>query len=117
MLMQVFNIVQVVLSQFLGLEHITWMSIVAAVMSFAYSFIALGLSVAEWVSHGGHPNGKILGATVVSSSKKLWNILLALGNIALAYTFVEVLIEIQREEGNAVIEDKCFGLNAVESSI
>ncbi|KAG8047604.1 hypothetical protein GUJ93_ZPchr0008g13505 [Zizania palustris] len=95
MLMQAFNIVQVVLSQFLGLEHITWMSIVAAVMSFAYSFIVLGLSVAEWVSHGSHPSGKILGATVVSSSKKLWNILLALGNIALVYTFVEVLIEIQ----------------------
>ncbi|KAL5222822.1 hypothetical protein ABZP36_027535 [Zizania latifolia] len=73
MLMLAFSIVQVVLSQFPGLEHITWMSVVAAVMSFAYSFIALGLSVAEWVSHGGHPSGRILGATAVSSSKKLWN--------------------------------------------
>jgi hypothetical protein len=93
--MLAFSIVQVVLSQFPGLEHITWLSVVAAVMSFAYSFIGLGLSVAEWVSHGGHLSGRIQGATAASSSKKLWNVLLALGNIAFAYTFAEVLIEIQ----------------------
>uniref|UniRef100_A0A0E0JRS0 Amino acid transporter transmembrane domain-containing protein n=1 Tax=Oryza punctata TaxID=4537 RepID=A0A0E0JRS0_ORYPU len=94
-LMLAFSIVQVVLSQFPGLEHITWLSVVAAVMSFAYSFIGLGLSVAEWVSHGGHLSGRIQGTTAASSSKKLWNVLLALGNIAFAYTFAEVLIEIQ----------------------
>ncbi|KAL5229217.1 hypothetical protein ABZP36_017482 [Zizania latifolia] len=94
-LMLAFSIVQVVLSQFPGLEHITWLSIVAAVMSFAYSFIGLALSVAEWVSHGGHPSGRIQGAIAASASKKLWNVLLALGNIAFAYTFAEVLIEIQ----------------------
>ncbi|KAG8054521.1 hypothetical protein GUJ93_ZPchr0001g32925 [Zizania palustris] len=94
-LMLAFGIVQVVLSQFPGLEHITWLSIVAAIMSFAYSFIGLALSVAEWVSHGGHPSGRIQGAIAASASKKLWNVLLALGNIAFAYTFAEVLIEIQ----------------------
>lgn len=94
-LMLAFSVVQVVLSQFPGLEHITWLSVVAAVMSFAYSFIGLGLSVGQWVSHGGGLGGRIAGATAASSTKKLWNVLLALGNIAFAYTFAEVLIEIQ----------------------
>jgi len=94
-LMLAFSVVQVVLSQFPGLEHITWLSVVAAVMSFAYSFIGLGLSVGQWVSHGGGLGGRIAGAAAASSTKKLWNVLLALGNIAFAYTFAEVLIEIQ----------------------
>jgi hypothetical protein len=94
-LMLAFSVVQVVLSQFPGLEHITWLSVVAAIMSFAYSFIGLGLSVGQWVSHGGDLGGRIQGAAAVSSAKKLWNVLLALGNIAFAYTFAEVLIEIQ----------------------
>ncbi|KAL6840230.1 hypothetical protein ACP4OV_030040 [Aristida adscensionis] len=94
-LMLAFSVVQVVLSQFPGLEHITWLSIVAAIMSFAYSFIGLGLSLGHWVAHGGGLGGRIQGAAAVSSTKKLWNVLLALGNIAFAYTFAEVLIEIQ----------------------
>jgi hypothetical protein len=51
--------------------------------------------VGQWVSHGGGLGGRIAGATAASSTKKLWNVLLALGNIAFAYTFAEVLIEIQ----------------------
>jgi hypothetical protein len=94
-LMLAFGVVQVVLSQFPGLEHITWLSVVAAVMSFAYSFIGLGLSVGQWVSHGGGLGGRIAGAAAASPTRKLWNVLLALGNIAFAYTFAEVLIEIQ----------------------
>lgn len=93
--MLAFTVVQVVLSQFPGLEHITWLSVVAAVMSFAYSFIGLALSVTEWASHGPRPDGRIQGAAAASSSKKTWDVLLALGNIAFAYTFAEVLIEIQ----------------------
>jgi hypothetical protein len=51
--------------------------------------------VGQWVSHGGGLGGRIAGATAASSTKKLWNVLLALGNIAFAYSFAEVLIEIQ----------------------
>ncbi|XP_072999310.1 amino acid permease 8-like [Typha latifolia] len=94
MLMVVFGVVQVILSQFPSLENITWLSVVAAIMSFAYSFIGLGLSLAKWVSHG-NTRGRLTGSTGLSSTKKTWNSLLALGNIAFAYTFAEVLIEIQ----------------------
>jgi hypothetical protein len=94
--MLAFSVVQVVLSQFPGLEHITWLSVVAAAMSFAYSFAGLGLSVGHWVSRGGGGlGGRVAGAAAASSTRKLWNVLLALGNIAFAYTFAEVLIEIQ----------------------
>ncbi|XP_038989801.1 amino acid permease 6-like isoform X2 [Phoenix dactylifera] len=93
-LMVVFGLIQVVLSQFPSLENITWLSVVAAVMSFAYSFIGLGLCIAQWASNGGIRGG-LASSSAVSSSKRAWNSLLALGNIAFAYTFAEVLIEIQ----------------------
>lgn len=92
--MVVFGVIQVVLSQFPSLENITWLSVVAAVMSFAYSFIGLGLCISQWASNG-EIGGRLAGSGAVSSSKKAWNSLQALGNIAFAYTFAEVLIEIQ----------------------
>lgn len=45
----------------------------------------LGLFVVERVSRGGDLGGRIESATVASLSKKMWNVLLALGNIAFAY--------------------------------
>nr|XP_010911832.1 amino acid permease 6 [Elaeis guineensis] len=94
MLMVVFGVIQVVFSQFPSLENITWLSVVAAVMSFAYSFIGLGLCISQWASNG-DIRGGLAGSVAVTSSKRAWNSLLALGNIAFAYTFAEVLIEIQ----------------------
>ena len=67
-----------------------WTPVVAVVRSFG-----LGLSMGQWVSHDGGLRGRIAGADAASSTKKLWNMLLALGNIAFAYTFAEVLIGIQ----------------------
>lgn len=92
--MVVFGVMEVALSQFPSLENITWVSVVAAAMSFAYSLIGLCLSAARWVSHG-EVRGTLAGATAASSTAKAWNALQALGNIAFAYTFAEVLIEIQ----------------------
>ncbi|KAJ3678048.1 hypothetical protein LUZ60_001851 [Juncus effusus] len=93
-LMLIFGLIEVIFSQFPSMEKITWLSVMAAVMSFAYSFIGLGLSIAKWVSNG-YTRGRLTGVTHLSSAKKTWNVLQALGNIAFAYTFAEVLIEIQ----------------------
>ncbi|CAA6675030.1 unnamed protein product [Spirodela intermedia] len=82
--MLVFGVMEVALSQFPSLENITWVSVVAAAMSFAYSLIGLCLCA-----------GTLGGATAASSTAKTWNAFQALGNIAFAYTFAEVLIEIQ----------------------
>jgi len=45
--MIVFAGIQIVLSQIPNFHNLSWLSIVAAVMSFAYSSIGLGLSLAK----------------------------------------------------------------------
>ncbi|XP_073013179.1 amino acid permease 6-like [Typha latifolia] len=92
--MVVFGLFQLVLSQLPSLENITWLSVVAVATSFGYSIISLGLCAGKWASHG-ELRGTLLGATGGSPSGKAFNVLLALGNIAFAYTFADVLIEIQ----------------------
>lgn len=95
--MIIFGLVEIVLSQFPNLEKITVLSVVAAAMSFAYSFIALALCIAKFASHGSI-KGSLLGVKIagdVSASTKVWQSLQALGNIAFAYTYSMLLIEIQ----------------------
>lgn len=45
--MAIFAAIQIVLSQIPNFHELSWLSIVAAVMSFAYSSIGLGLSIAR----------------------------------------------------------------------
>lgn len=47
--MALFAIIQIVLSQIPNFAKLSWLSILAAVMSFAYSLIGLGLSIAKVV--------------------------------------------------------------------
>ncbi|KAG1328181.1 putative Amino acid permease 8 [Cocos nucifera] len=67
-------------------------------MSFAYLFIGLFLCIAKLASHGS-VRGTILGVKVgsngVSATTRTWNSLQALGNIAFAYTYSMLLIEVQ----------------------
>lgn len=97
--MIIFGMVEIVLSQFPNLEKITLISVVAAIMSFAYSSIALALSIAKFASHRS-PRGTLLGVEVggasgVASSTKVWHSFQAIGNIALAYSYSMLLVEIQ----------------------
>lgn len=94
MFMVVFGLFQLVLSQFPSLENITWLSVVAVATSFGYSFIGLGLCIGKWASHREF-RGTLGGTGDVTAVEKGFNVLLALGNIAFAYTFADVLIEIQ----------------------
>ncbi|WVZ19310.1 hypothetical protein V8G54_006632 [Vigna mungo] len=75
-----------------------WLSIVAAVMSFAYSSIGLGLSVAKVAGGGGHVRTTLTGVQVgvdVTGPEKVWRTFQAIGDIAFAYAYSNVLIEIQ----------------------
>ena len=98
MYMVVFGVSQVVFSQLPNLHEMAWLSILAAVMSFSYSTIGVGLSLAQTISG---PTGKTtmggtaIGVDVASSAQKIWLTLQALGNIAFAYSYSMVLIEIQ----------------------
>lgn len=95
--MIIFASFQVLLSQIPNFHKLWWLSIVAAVMSFAYSSIGLGLSIAR-IAEGGDVRTSLTGVTVgvdVTASEKLWRAFQALGDIAFAYAFSTVLVEIQ----------------------
>ncbi|EHA8591815.1 putative Amino acid permease 1 [Cocos nucifera] len=95
--MVVFGIVQIFLSQLPNFHKLWWLSIVAAVMSLVYSFIAVGLSTASIIS-GNTGKTSITGTEVgvdVDSSQKVWKAFQALGDIAFAYSYSMILIEIQ----------------------
>ncbi|KAL6560748.1 Amino acid permease 6 [Orobanche gracilis] len=90
-----FGVIQLVLSQIPNFHKLSLLSLAAAVMSFAYSTIGLALSIAKIT---GHVESSLTGIPIgdnVSSVDKMWNIFNALGNIAFAYAFSTVLIEIQ----------------------
>ncbi|KAL0368897.1 UNVERIFIED_CONTAM: Amino acid permease 6 [Sesamum calycinum] len=61
--MAIFAGIQIILSQIPNFHELSWLSIVAAVMSFAYSSIGLGLSIAK-VAGGGHVRTSLTGTTV-----------------------------------------------------
>ncbi|XP_020274477.1 amino acid permease 6 isoform X2 [Asparagus officinalis] len=96
--MIIYACLQIVLSQIPNFHKIWWLSIGAAIMSFAYSFIGLGLSVATIAERGHEVRTTLTGVTVgvdVSGSEKVWRTFQALGDIAFAYSYSNVLIEIQ----------------------
>ncbi|CAL4981936.1 unnamed protein product [Urochloa decumbens] len=79
------------------LDQIWWLSIVAAAMSFTYSAIGLALGVMQTVANGGF-RGSLTGVAIgagVSSTQKIFRSLQAFGNIAFAYSYAIILIEIQ----------------------
>lgn len=94
--MIMFGIFEIVLSQIPDFDQIWWLSIVAAIMSFAYSTIGLGLGVAK-VAESGKFRGSLTGISIgtVTQTQKIWRSFQALGNIAFAYSYSIILIEIQ----------------------
>lgn len=96
--MIIFGAIQLVLSQIPNFHELSWLSIMAAVMSFAYSSIGIGLSIAKVASHGHQVTTTLTGVVVgvdVTSADKVWRCFQAIGNIAFAYAYSTVLIEIQ----------------------
>ncbi|GFY96039.1 amino acid permease 6 [Actinidia rufa] len=70
--MIIFATIQIILSQIPNFHKLSWLSILAAIMSFTYSSIGLGLAIAK-VAGGGHARTSLTGETVgvdVSASEK-----------------------------------------------
>ncbi|KDP41551.1 hypothetical protein JCGZ_15958 [Jatropha curcas] len=108
--MIIFACIQIVLSQIPNFHKLSWLSLVAAVMSFAYSSIGLGLSIAK-VAGGGHARTSLTGTTVrvdVTPAQKVWRAFQAIGDIAFAYAFSTVLIEIQDTVRSSPPENKAM---------
>nr|GMD84256.1 amino acid permease 6-like [Ipomoea batatas] len=139
-----FGVAQIILSQIPNFHKLSFLSLVAAVMSFTYSSIGLGLSIdriaiqpalvntklairkdptvgklrvctteknnqleytkIEYLflsTRGGHVKTSLMGQPIggfgadLSSADKMWNTFAALGDIAFAYSFSNILVEIQ----------------------
>lgn len=91
-----FGVTQILFSQIPDFDQIWWLSIAAAVMSFTYSTIGLGLGIAQ-VAANGSIKGSLTGISIgtVTETQKIWRSFQALGDIAFAYSFSIILIEIQ----------------------
>ncbi|CAA0830990.1 Amino acid permease 6 [Striga hermonthica] len=103
-----FGLIQIVLSQIPNFHELSILSFVAAVMSFAYSSIGLALSIAK-IAEGGNVESSLTGIPIgdkMSGMNKMWSTFNALGNIAFAYAFSTVLIEIQDTIKAGVSESK-----------
>lgn len=92
----IFAAIEIILSQIPNFHKLSSLSIVATIMSFAYSTIGVGLSIGK-IAGGGHPKTSlgIPPKEDLSSMDKMWNIFCAIGDIAFAYSFCAILIEIQ----------------------
>ncbi|CAK8567964.1 unnamed protein product [Lathyrus sativus] len=91
-----FGVIQIFTSQ-IPEFHETWLlSVVAAIMSFVYSIIGCFLAIYQ-VAVNGTFKGTVTGGSSgnVSTTEKVWGIFQALGNIAFAYSYAQILIEIQ----------------------
>ncbi|KAK2390377.1 amino acid permease [Trifolium repens] len=89
-----FGLVQIVFSQIPDFDQLWWLSILAAVMSFTYSTIGLGLGIGKVIEHK-KIDGTMTGVDDVTKPQKIWGSLQALGDIAFAYSYSMILIEIQ----------------------
>ncbi|XP_030511133.2 probable amino acid permease 7 isoform X1 [Cannabis sativa] len=92
--MLVFGAIQIVMSQIPDFHNMTWLSVMAAVMSFIYSFIGFGLGFAKVIENG-TIQGSITGVPASNIANKLWSVFQALGDIAFAYPYSVILLEIQ----------------------
>ncbi|CAI9294507.1 unnamed protein product [Lactuca saligna] len=95
--MVTFAIIQIILSQVPNFQKLAPVSIVAAIMSFMYCTIGIGLSISKLIREGmaktsltGIPVGKD-----ITGEEKMWKMFLALGDVAVAFSFSFVLLEIQ----------------------
>ncbi|XP_059648150.1 amino acid permease 3-like [Cornus florida] len=92
-----FGLIGIISSQIPDFDGMLWLSIVAVVMVFTYSTISISIGIGK-VAGTGKFMGSITGISIGSSvtpAQKIWSIFQALGTIAFAYSYSEILIEIQ----------------------
>ncbi|EPS71068.1 hypothetical protein M569_03688 [Genlisea aurea] len=92
--MLLFGAVQLVFSQIPDFHSMKWLSVIAAIMSFAYSTVGLSLGLAR-VVESGEVRGEIGGVPTSSLASKVWLSGQALGDIAFAFSFNIILLQIQ----------------------
>ncbi|EXB51064.1 hypothetical protein L484_023767 [Morus notabilis] len=89
-----FGVAQIILSQIPNFHNIQWLSVVAAIMSFTYALVGLGLAAVKVIGTG-YAQGSISGIPTPNAGQKVWLVSQALGDIAFSYPFSLILFEIQ----------------------
>ncbi|KAK9072223.1 hypothetical protein SSX86_008655 [Deinandra increscens subsp. villosa] len=92
--MLMFGIVQIIASQIPNIFHTKWLSIIAAIMSFTYSLIGIGLGLAQVIEQG-EIKGSINGISTSNPTQKVWLVAQAIGDIAFSVSFSLIILEIQ----------------------
>ncbi|CAL2263082.1 unnamed protein product [Prunus armeniaca] len=92
--MLLFGLFQIVVSQIPDFHNMEWLSTIAAIMSFTYASIGLGLGFAKVIENG-RIQGSLGGVPTSNFADKLWLAFQALGDIAFAYPYSIILLEIQ----------------------
>ncbi|CAI9088989.1 OLC1v1023466C1 [Oldenlandia corymbosa var. corymbosa] len=92
--MLLFGAVQILFSQIPNFHEMEWLSVIAAIMSFAYTFIGMGLGAAKVIGNG-EIKGDIRGVPTRNTADKVWLTSQAVGDIAFATTYNIILLEIQ----------------------
>ncbi|KAG9448803.1 hypothetical protein H6P81_008768 [Aristolochia fimbriata] len=92
--MLLFGIVQIICSQTPDFHNMGWLSFVATIMSFSYASIGFALGLAKVLGNG-RIKGSIGGVTKASGVEKMWIVSQAIGDIAFAYPYSIILLEIQ----------------------
>ncbi|XP_042482337.1 probable amino acid permease 7 isoform X2 [Macadamia integrifolia] len=92
--MLLFGAVQIVCSQIPDFRNMEWLSMLASIMSFSYASIGFALGFAKVIGNG-RVKGSISGVHTATTAQKVWKVSQALGDIAFAYPYSIILIEIQ----------------------
>uniref|UniRef100_A0A7N0TPM3 Amino acid transporter transmembrane domain-containing protein n=1 Tax=Kalanchoe fedtschenkoi TaxID=63787 RepID=A0A7N0TPM3_KALFE len=92
-----FGVAQIFLSQIPGFTELWWLSYVAAVMSFTYSSIGVAIGFVKVAENGWKIKGNLTGVPIgtITKGQKVLRTFQSMGNIAFAYSFSMILLEIQ----------------------
>nr|XP_027066030.1 amino acid permease 6-like [Coffea arabica] len=105
----IFGVIQVCLSQIPNIQELSMLSLLTTVMCCCHASIGLGLSIAKVAGGRPHVKTSLTGAFIdgdKSNTNNLWTTFTALGNLAFAYGFSDVLIEIQDTLGSSKPENR-----------
>ncbi|KAK7320810.1 hypothetical protein VNO77_30636 [Canavalia gladiata] len=100
------GIVEIFLSQIPNFHKLSWLSILAAIMSFGYALIGFGLSITTIIQGKGRRTFLIGVSKEQNSANKIWNMLIAIGNVALASCYAQIAIDIQDSLKSSPPENK-----------
>ncbi|XP_071717083.1 amino acid permease 6-like [Rutidosis leptorrhynchoides] len=95
--MLIFAAIEIVLSQIPNFHKLSLVSMAATIMSFGYASIGIALSIAK-IAGGAQSKTSPTGIPIsqsMTSMEKMWSSFSAIGDIAFAYSFSLVLLEIQ----------------------